>query len=270
MIKQDSPIYAGMLADYFDKVAFKILAHVDIISTASNQHELNGVAALKKLFGSEYRKCHAEFTYLHEDESLISSDEGMITWYDSREKSSAKTGRSEFRLYYPSNDVTKEMRAGDLLVIAQKGSNFHIIIAENFSVAEQQLLWMFGTDRENATKFEIKEFKKTPLPPNNTKNLVSRFLLDTLGIVPKDSDESYIPKLKRVFQDKMPDTKELLQFVINDLKDEIDAIEDPDETILKLFYKQEILYKTLERSHIVSKLNTGFKQPEFFTFCAKC
>lgn len=259
MSKQVSPIYAGMLADYFDEAAFKILAQVDIISPVSNQHEWNGVAALKKLFGTQRCECPVVFTYLHEEESRISSVEGMVTWYDSREKSSARTGRSEYRLYYPSNDVTREMKAGDLLVIAKKGTDFHIFIAEKFSVAEQQLLWMFGTDREHTTSFEIKEFTKTPFTTDTTQSLVSRFLLDTLGIVPKDADEAYIPELTKAFQDKMPDTDHLLQFVINDLKGEIDPVADPDETVLKLFYKQEILYKTLERNRIVSKLKAGFE-----------
>ncbi len=259
MSQQISPIYAGMLADYFDEAAFKILAQVDIISSASNQHEWNGVAALKRIFGTHRQEFPVIFTYLHEEESHISSTEGMVTWYDSREKSSARTGRSEFRLYYPSNDVTREMKAGDLLVIAKKDTTFHIFIAEKFSVAEQQLLWMFGTDREHATSFEIKSFSKTPLTPDSTQNLVSRFLLDTLGITPKDADEDYIPKLHQAFQDKMPDTESLLQFVITDLKDEIDPVNDPDETVLKLFYKQEILYKTLERNRIVNKLNAGFE-----------
>lgn len=259
MSKQVSTIYAGMLADYFDEAAFKILAQVDIISPVSNQHEWNGVAALKKLFGTQRCECPVVFTYLHEEESRISSVEGMVTWYDSREKSSARTGRSEYRLYYPSNDVTREMKAGDLLVIAKKGTDFHIFIAEKFSVAEQQLLWMFGTDREHATSFEIKEFAKTPLTTDTTQNLVSRFLLDTLGITPKDADEDYVSKLQDAFHNEMPDTDSLLQFVIDDLKHEIDPIADPDETVLKLFYKQEIFYKTLERNRIVSKLNAGFE-----------
>ncbi len=258
MSAQVNQIYSGMLADYFDEVAFKILAQVDTISSVSNQHEWNGVTALKRLFGEHRRECPVIFTYLHEEESRISSVEGMVTWYDSREKSSARTGRSEFRLYYPSNDVTREMKAGDLLVIARKEETFHIFIAEKASVAEQQLLWMFGTDREHATGFKIKEFAKTPLPLNSTQNLVSRFLLDTLGITPKDADEDYIPALNAAFHGQMPDTDSLLHFVINDLKQEIDPIEDPDETILKLFYKQEILYKTLERNRIVNKINEGF------------
>lgn len=259
MNKQISQIYAGMLADYFDEAAFKILAQVDIISHASNQHEWNGVSALKKLFGTHRNEYHVIFTYLHEEESRISSVEGMVTWYDSREKSRARTGRSEFRLYYPSNDVTREMKVGDLLVIAKKDMTFHIFIAEKFSVAEQQLLWMFGTDREHAINFEIKELVKTPLVTDGTQTLVSRFLLDTLGIVPQDADETYIPKLKKLFQDQIPDTNRLLQFVITDLRNEIDPVTDPDETILKLFYKQEIIYKTLERNRIVSKLKAGFE-----------
>lgn len=262
MSKQVHQIYAGMLSDYFDEVAFKILAQVDIISVASNQHEWNGVAALKQLFGSQRRECPVIFTYLHEEESRISSEEGMVTWYDSREKSSARTGRSEFRLYYPSNDVTRKMKAGDLLVIARKNETFHIFIAEKFSVAEQQLLWMFGTDREHATGFKIKEFVKTPLPADSTKGLVSRFLLDTLGITPKDADEEYIPALTSTFQGMMPDTDSLLQFVIKDLGKEIDPVDDPDETVLKLFYKQEILYKTLERNRIVNKLKEGFSSAD--------
>ena len=41
------------LAEIFGKIAYKRLARVDIPNAGSNQHELNGISALKDFFGTQ-------------------------------------------------------------------------------------------------------------------------------------------------------------------------------------------------------------------------
>src|SRR5690242_5649770 len=112
----------GYLSAYFDKVAAKTLRPVEADAARSHQHELNGVAALKQLFGdaAEPQKFSAKFLYINDlDEEAISED-AWVTWYDARARSAPRTGRSEYRLYFPATGPSSRAAAGDLLIIGRR------------------------------------------------------------------------------------------------------------------------------------------------------
>jgi len=92
--------------------ARKTLSLVEASPAASNQHELNGVAGLKAVFGKEEFRGPALFMY---DEGIIVTT-ANITWYDSRE---AHPVRSEHRLYFQSNPVMDAAKAGDEVTVTR-------------------------------------------------------------------------------------------------------------------------------------------------------
>ena len=107
---------AGYLNKYFSGVAAKRLSAVEADASISNQHEYNGVSMLKRIFGTEKRRIATDFLYLEDDEDDLKTS-GELTWYDARANN---PNRTEWRLYYPSNDVTIRCGAGDSLFICLK------------------------------------------------------------------------------------------------------------------------------------------------------
>lgn len=92
----------------------KILSEVEVNSWASNQHEFNGVARLKDLFGKEKQYFAAKFFYLS-NRGIEDRENGSLTWYDARENHPSRT---EYRLYYDAALPLKKAKAGDTLLIA--------------------------------------------------------------------------------------------------------------------------------------------------------
>ncbi|MBH1628209.1 hypothetical protein I5U62_14885 [Stenotrophomonas maltophilia] len=89
--------------------ASKILSQVEVTPTASNQHEINGVDALKKIFGLGKFTRQANFRHANGTSATVD-----VTWYDSRD---AHPSRSEHRLYFQTNPVMDAANAGDTLTI---------------------------------------------------------------------------------------------------------------------------------------------------------
>ena len=107
----------GLLSDHFRGVVFKTLTAVEADVLVSNQHEYNGTAALKRVLGdAQPRKFETRFLLLS-DENQPVSEAGFLTWYDARANHPT---RSEYRLYFPTNDVTSQARAGDAIFIAMR------------------------------------------------------------------------------------------------------------------------------------------------------
>lgn len=94
----------------FRKACIKVLVEVEANPRASNQHEFNGVAELKTLFGRQRQTFLAVFSVQGEDCVCKAN----VTWYDSRE---AHPTRSEYRLYFQTNPVMARAQAGDSMII---------------------------------------------------------------------------------------------------------------------------------------------------------
>lgn len=92
--------------------ARKTLSLVEASPAASNQHELNGVAGLKAVFGKDEFRGPAKFAY--DGGAIVAT--ANITWYDSRE---AHPTRSEHRLYFQSNPVMDAAKAGDEVTVTR-------------------------------------------------------------------------------------------------------------------------------------------------------
>lgn len=104
----------------------KTLAAVEARPERSNQHEFNGVAALKDLFGQNRAEFQAVFSVRGEDDSY----QAKVTWYDSRE---SHVTRSEHRLYFQGNPVMHRAQEGDNILIGFVRDQLHCILIPNDS-----------------------------------------------------------------------------------------------------------------------------------------
>lgn len=91
-------ISKGYLSEYFKGFAVKKLSEVEVNPKKSNQHEFQGISALKRILGLERIETNAQFIYFSDFEDDIVFDESKLTWYDSREN---QPTRSEYRMYFP-------------------------------------------------------------------------------------------------------------------------------------------------------------------------
>lgn len=141
----------GAFAATFSAIAFKRLTAVETDATRSNQHEFNGGRALMKLFGPESpRRVTTDFVWMPDDGDFV-REEGLLTWYDARARHPT---RSEYRLYYVANDITRQAREGDLLVIARKADGATLmLLAPGSGRAATRIAWMFGLEAEPGAAF---------------------------------------------------------------------------------------------------------------------
>lgn len=102
----------------------KTLVAVEARPERSNQHEFNGVAALKDLFGQNRAEFEAVFSVRGEDGSYRAG----VTWYDSRESHAT---RSEHRLYFQGNPVMQRAQEGDNILIGFVRDQLHCILIPN-------------------------------------------------------------------------------------------------------------------------------------------
>jgi len=106
------------LSDAFTAIAVKEIVLVDIPRRGSNQHEINGTAPLKRFFKTAERlRTKIHWHYFSDGRDIV-NEEGSLTFYDAREKSSDRTGRSEWRGYY-TGDFLSIANPGDILILAR-------------------------------------------------------------------------------------------------------------------------------------------------------
>ncbi|BCV51379.1 hypothetical protein [Shewanella algae] len=109
----------------FSAACIKTLSAVEVHPSRSNQHEFNGVSALKKIFGLERFERNALFSIRGSGIEVIAS----VTWYDSRK---SHPRRSEHRLYFQTNEVMSHAKEGDNILIGiDDNQQLHIILIPN-------------------------------------------------------------------------------------------------------------------------------------------
>jgi len=240
------------LSRYFVAFAYKRLSAVEVDTTRSNQHELNGVAMLKNLLGTERRQLPARFVYLAEDEDHSATATGSVTWYDARERHPT---RSEHRLYFPTTDVSERAAEGDLLVVATRPrGDVLVVICARGSSAERQICWFFGVSEliEGTFRTETVEGER------DTEFAFShQYVLDQLGIESDATDEDLLDEMLTRFEGTFPTTKEFSAYA-RSRAGELAPVEEPDETLTRLMQFEERLFRTLERRIVGTRLEEGF------------
>ena len=245
---------SGFLSEYFEGVVAKRLSAVETDPKRSNQHEFNGVKALKQLLGLErLNEIPARFIWVGEENESLSED-CLLTWYDSRENEPHRS--AEYRLYfYEPNPIMEMACEGDLLIVARRpGGELVIIVTGHGTTVENQLLWLFGVPVQIGIKFEYRKFEKSQ---DTQVDFAVRLILDELGIEVEEPETARFDSLLERFQGKFPKTSEFSTFSRSTLPDVIPT-DDPDGALIAWMEREEKLFRRLER-HIVSKqLLEGF------------
>ncbi|NOJ71967.1 type II restriction endonuclease [Paenibacillus alvei] len=242
----------GFLSQYFEGIAIKRLSAVETSTAVSNQHEFNGSKPLKTLFGRKRISHDARFLWLAGENEGFSC-EGNITWYDARE---AHPTRSEYRLYFKSNNVMDQAMTGDMLIVAKRSNGeIFMVLVPSGSTLESQILWLFGVDQIG---FDF-NFRSIEDGHNPEVDYAVRYILEEMGIEVADPDGSYLDGiLEPYFDCGFPRTSVFSELARKSLRD-VSPFEEPDETLLKWIEQEEKLFKRLERHFVSRRLEEGFR-----------
>lgn len=248
----------GSLSEYFQGVAAKRLTEVEANVLTSNQHEFNGVRALREMLGEPEGRVQypSKMIYLSDDQPDALTEEAVLTWYDARQKAREERGvmREEYRLYFPSTSVSAKFAAGDLLVIAlcQDGSLL-VIVAQSSSSALQQIEWLFGL-KTQADGFELKHepaFDTEPL------GFASRFILESIGQEVGHHDDNHLDEMIALFGTAFPTTLRFSAFSRSKCP-QIDSTEEPDVALVTWLEQEEQLFRSFEKHIVSQRLREGF------------
>ncbi len=246
------------LSDVFSAVAHKQLASVDLPNLGSNQHELNGTATLKELFGTETKKAGIINWHYFADDQDPESHAGDFTFYDARKKSSARTKRTEWRFYY-SGDFLSRVSVGDILVIARSvDGRYHGLVFQSSSswsrAAEE--LWGMGQSQLRFDVIEESQLEKRQLEFQREQILLELELAVELPVAPNDEE-----LMLRTFGKKFPSTRQMSDFARDQTVTEVDAA---DKTLLLWLEREEQLFRALENVIVSERLLESFGKVQDF------
>ena len=245
----------GYLSQYFSGVIAKRLSAVEADRRKSNQHEFNGVAGMKNLFGKDRKKVTAKFIYLDDDNEAV-SDTGFLTWYDARENHPT---RSEYRLFFPTTAVSRCAAENDVLFIGLRpDDSVLVVIAAKESTIASQLVWLFGVDI--GEKFSVSDDLDHE---NNRLEYASKCILEQIGVEIYDQDFNYLDEMLTRFSGSFPTTKVFSEYARSTLT-HVDARDNPDEVLMLWLEREEILFRTLEKHLIEQQLAKGFADVDSF------
>jgi EcoRII C terminal len=244
----------GMLSDYFEGVAVKKLTLVETITPKSNQHEVQGIMPLRQMFGdADRKKILTRFIWLGDEQEGL-SEEGFISWSNVRK---GKPRAPEYHLYYSSNAVTEEMKPGDTLFLAlQRDRNAIFIVVPADSTIQNQLLWLFGIDRQPELQFSYREISDRD---SAHLDFVARFIMDELQIEPDEPQVDALDSLVAKFGAKFPTTRAFSEFARSSLTD-VSVVDDPDAALFAWMEREELLFRRLERHIIANRIQSGFAE----------
>lgn len=235
----------GAFNRYFDSAVAKVLSNVDVSSNKSHQHEFNGTAPLRKVFGDDdIQKMPTTFMYLADDEEPL-YDHGFTTWYDARRKHPTRT---EYRLYYNDNAAIESAVAGDLMVIAlSDDKGLLVLFAQKASTIESQIRWLFGLNEAGEAGFSLSKAEASRITSTAAR------ILDLLGIevdVPVAA-EQYLDEMIELFNDSFPKGVVFSKHAMGTLG-ELDWQGDPDGCLLACYEREELLFRVFER-HLLER-----------------
>jgi hypothetical protein len=245
------------LSSVFTEVAHKVLVAVDLPG-GSNQHELNGIEALKEFFGtSEPTRGTLSWHYFADDREPI-QDQGDFTFYDARAKSADRTGRSEWRFYYYGRFL-EHADVGDRFFLARSrsGQLFGLVFQCDSG-------WLRAAQALFGVQISTSSFDAIQRSTLETQELelLRRQILDELGLdltipVRPTDEELMLEKYGRTF----PTTKEMALFARSQVEVDPDR---PDETLVRWLNREEELFRALENVVILERLATGFRTVDEF------
>ena len=246
----------GFLSQYFEGVIFKRLSAVEADKDRSNQHEYNGTAEMKRIFGEvsdgQKIKYNSRFIWFGGENEGFTED-GFVTWYDARWKHPT---RSEYRLYFPTTNVSETAKEGDLLIVAKQTDGVLLCIAVAAgNTVENQLRWLFNIPNETGLKFET---RKIDGGQDVEVDFAVRYILDELGIEIEEPDTPFLDRMLECFGKAFPTTAEFSSFALKTIDRELSPLDDPDHALITLIEHEEKLFRRLERYIVADRLKKGF------------
>ena len=244
-------------------VAMKRLAEVEVDPKASNQHELNGVAAIQRLLGTP-----PDVLNIPDVEWVLLRDDGgparerhSLSWYDSRRMNPNRS--AELRLYY--RDGTTAAAAGDLFALIQRETDgvLAVLIAPAGSTWERQLVAIFGDSLDPGGRFTTVELGDVP----DLFAMATAELFELLGWGEEPGPITEVPFAEEAvarFGLSFPSSIVFSQFI----QDRV-AVDpgEPDEALLTWWAAEEAHFREHERRIVEERLVTPFDDvDEFLTF----
>ncbi len=246
----------GYLSEYFEGVAAKRLSAVEADVLRSNQHEFNGVEGLRQMLGEPDGKVsyQTKVIYLQDSDSDPIIEDAVFTWYDARQRARLERGvmRWEYRLYFPTTNVSLKAVEGDLMVIAKRrDSGLMVIVAEGASSIARQIEWLFGFSDLAQLGLSVKAELGTE---RDRIEFASRVILESMGVEVEVAEDSFLDEMLKRFGGKFPTTKDFSAYARSTLKD-VSAKDDADKVLMAWMEREEILFRTLERHLIADRLS---------------
>ncbi|MDF2157798.1 type II restriction endonuclease [Algoriphagus sp. CAU 1675] len=239
------------LSKFFVAAGAKRLSAVETRPDTSNQHEFNGVVGFKNFFGSERITFDTDFLYLADEEEKEILEKGHLTWYDARENHPTRT---EFRLYYSTNNPMKEAQEEDMVIIAKTAEDkLLVVICPKGSTHESQLLWLFGLE-ESENRFIVKDYSEQ----RAELGYAGKTIISSLGLEIEEEEPDYLEDMLKRFGNKLPSTFIFSEYARETLKNEVSPIENPDDTLIAWMEWEERLFRTFEKYQVQIKLKEGF------------
>lgn len=243
------------LSEYFSGVAYKILSEVEVNPNTSNQHEFNGLSIFREILGDNKLALETNFAWFGKEESENFNVPGTMTWYDARAN---HVKRTEYRLYYKANEAMRQAAAGDLFVIAKlKTSDRALaILIQAGSPFEDEIKWVFGISnfREKAAVIDLSKV------PDKEINFTLRNSLRDLGIEVDDPPQDRFLKLVESLGPNpvLPSTAAFSDLIRRFLGKSVNAIDEPDGTLITLIDWELRLFEHIEKLAISDRLRAGF------------
>ncbi len=246
------------LAGIFEAVAYKQLTAVDLPDMGSNQHELNGTAALRSFFGTT-EETRGTLSWHHfADDEEPGEDFGSFTFYDARAKSAERTGRSEWRFFYQGNFLARANVGDTLILVRSRTGKFFGLALEQSSTWLRAARILFGITSSSDVFDEISPSELTSRELRFTTSRILSELALEVAIPSTASDEELV--LAR-FGPKFPSTREMSAFARTQIEtDEQRA----DETLVRWLEREEQLFRALEKHIIGDRLQSGFDSVDTF------
>lgn len=249
----------GYLSEYFDGVAIKRLAAVEVDTTRSNQHEFNATREMLDFMGrpAGRERLPTKFIYLCDEDGDPLVDDASLTLYDSRENQPHR--HPEYRFYFTDNEVVKRASEGDLLVIAKRrDAGMLVVVAENGSSAASQMEWLFGFSQDTYPRFSVRAELEND---QDRVGFAATFILESIGIVVEKTQDSFLDTMLDKFGGTFPATREFSSFARSTLPD-VSPLDDIDAAVVAWMEREEILFRTLERHQLADRLRSGFDRED--------
>ena len=242
----------GFLAGYFDGVGVKTLSEVDSNPSSSNQHEIGITLPMRKFMGETDSVFPAAFLWLGGEQESV-TEFGEATYYDTRAKNPNRA--AEWRLYYPTNPVTKMMSAGDKLFLALRPDrSLLFIVVPADSTLERQMLWLFDIPEQQKLSFATREYTQDEA---GELDFVTRYLLDEIGIEYEDPKANELDTIIERFGLSFPTTKVFSDLARSTLP-EVNALENPDTALIAWLTHEEAMFRRLEKRIVSKRVQEGF------------